>query len=176
MASNKQATEVNEDARDIHEYEFAFHILPTVAGTEVADIVNELTTLVTRGGGEVFDTESPQRIELAYEIGKVTDGVRKYYHSAYFGWIRIRMSTEGLNVLNDELRTVPSLLRYIIVKIGKEEIENPFCYHEKPRNNARKAENESEDDVEGKEVSDSPVGDESSSSDEQKETVLQSVA
>lgn len=176
MASNKQATEVNEDARDIHAYEFAFHILPTVAGTEVADVVNELTALITREGGEVFDTESPQRIELAYEIGKVTDGIRKRYHSAYFGWIRMRISAEGLDTLNSEFRIAPTILRYLIVKIGKEEIENPFRYHEKPRNNERKAEIESEDDANVTNETGGSVSDDNSLPDDQKGEILQSVA
>lgn len=152
MASKKQATEANEDMmRDAHTYEFAFHILPTVAGTEVSTVVSDLTNLITKEGGEVVDKEDPQRIELAYEIDKVIDGAHKRFHSAYFGWIRMRISAEGLLTVKDELDHVPTILRSLIVKLSKEEIEHPFKYHE----NVRQTERRAADDV----AEDAPVVD-----------------
>ncbi len=155
MASKKQATEANEDMmRDAQVYEFAFHILPTVAGTEVADVVSSLKTLITKEGGEILDTEDPQRIELAYEIDKVIDGAHKRFHSAYFGWIRMRISAEGLITVKDELDHVSTILRSLIVKLSKEEIEHPFKYHENVRKTERRSADATDEVVEGAPVAD----------------------
>ncbi|OGG88472.1 hypothetical protein A3G62_01960 [Candidatus Kaiserbacteria bacterium RIFCSPLOWO2_12_FULL_50_10] len=137
MAS-KTAIEANEDMmRDAHTYEFAFHILPTVAGTEVADVVKGLTDLLEKEGATITDSEFPERIELAYEIDKVIDGAHKRFHSAYFGWVRMTIQAEGLTRFQEELTHNANVLRSLIVKLSQEEIENPFKYHAQPRKEAK---------------------------------------
>ena len=46
-------------------YEFAFHVLPTVAEGEVPGVVDSLKALITKAGGEIFDEEEAQRFDLA---------------------------------------------------------------------------------------------------------------
>lgn len=145
MAS-KTAIEANEDMmRDAHTYEFAFHILPTVAGTEVAGVVKGLTDLLEKDGATITDSEFPERIELAYEIDKVIDGVHKRFHSAYFGWVRMTIQAEGLTHFQEELTHNTNVLRSLIVKLSKEEIETPFKYHAQPRKGGKSPVAESDD-------------------------------
>ena len=145
MAS-KTAIEANEDMmRDAHTYEFAFHILPTVAGTEVADVVKGLTDQIEADGATITDSEFPERIELAYEIDKVIDGVHKRFHSAYFGWVRMTIQAEGLTRFQEELAHNANVLRSLIVKLSKEEIETPFKYHAQVGKGAKASETPADD-------------------------------
>lgn len=156
MAS-KTAIEANEDMmRDAHTYEFAFHILPTVAGTEVADVVKGLTDLLEKEGATITDSEFPERIELAYEIDKVIDGAHKRFHSAYFGWVRMTIQAEGLTRFQEELTHNVNVLRSLIVKLSQEEIENPFKYHAQPRKEAKA----SDADVDVVEATEAPAAEE----------------
>ena len=156
MAS-KTAIEANEDMmRDAHTYEFAFHILPTVAGTEVVDVVKGLTDLLEKEGATITDSEFPERIELAYEIDKVIDGAHKRFHSAYFGWVRMTIQAEGLTRFQEELTHNANVLRSLIVKLSQEEIENPFKYHAQPRKEAKA----SDADVDVVEATEAPAAEE----------------
>ena len=78
-------------------YELAFHILPTVAEGEVQSIFDSVKSLITKQGGEIFDEETPQRFELAYEIVRHLEGKNRKFTSAYFGWIRFK--TESKHVV-----------------------------------------------------------------------------
>jgi ribosomal protein S6 len=116
-------------------YEFAFHVLPTVAEGEVSGVFEGVKALIIKTGGECFDEEVPQHIDLAYEITKVLEGKNRKFHSAYFGWIRFRLEGEKLKRLTEDIDTSTAILRYILIKLTRVEEANPFRYHE-----ARKAE------------------------------------
>lgn len=116
------------DERD--SYECAFHILPTVAEGEVPGVFEELKGLITKTGGELFDEEAPERIDLAYEIVRKIDSKNRKFGSAYFGWVRFRLPAEKLEQLVEELDAYPSLLRYLLLKLSKLEEANPVQFHE----------------------------------------------
>lgn len=143
----KKVTEaiLDDPMLDAQAYEFAFHILPTVAEAEVSGVLDTLKSLVTSAGGEVFDSEAPQRIELAYEIDKVVDGVHKRFHSAYFGWVRMTIQAEGLTRFQEELAHNANVLRSLIVKLSKEEIETPFKYHAQAGKGAKASDTPADD-------------------------------
>jgi ribosomal protein S6 len=111
-------------------YEFAFHILPTVAEEEVPGVFEGLKTQINNAGGEIFSEEAPERIELAYEIVKQTDGKNKHYGSAYFGWIRFRATAESVASVTEAADSDQSILRHLLIKLTKVEEANPFRYHE----------------------------------------------
>lgn len=111
-------------------YEFAFHVLPTVAEGEVEGVFNSLKELITKDGGEIFDEEAPERFELAYEIVKPLEGKNRKYSSAYFGWVRFKAESEKIEHLTEEIEARPELLRYLILKLTKVEEESPFRFHE----------------------------------------------
>lgn len=111
-------------------YELAFHVLPTVAEGEVDGVFTTLKSLITKAGGEVFDTEAPQRFDLAYEIIKYLEGRNRRFSSAYFGWIRFRLTAAALAELTEEVDNEKNLLRYLLVRLTKEEEQAPFRFHE----------------------------------------------
>jgi ribosomal protein S6 len=111
-------------------YELAFHILPTVAEGEVQGVFDAIKTLITKDQGEIFDEESPERFELAYEIIKQYEGKNRKFTSAYFGWVRFKAEAEIVHKLLEEVEGKPEILRHILIKLSKTEEENPFRFHE----------------------------------------------
>ena len=111
-------------------YELAFHVLPTVAEGEVADVVASMKDAATTAGATVTSDEAPQRIELAYEIVKSIEGKHRKFSSAYFGWIRFQAPADAIASLNEALEENTSLLRHLLIKLTKVEEAHPVYYHE----------------------------------------------
>jgi len=125
------ATEVEAGAdRETAAYELAFHVLPTVAEGEVASVFSALKTYITNHGGEIFDTEAPERFDLAYEIVKYLEGRNRRFGSAYFGWIRFRLDPRTLSAVTEEVTSEKRLLRFLLVRLTKTEEQAPFRFHE----------------------------------------------
>jgi ribosomal protein S6 len=122
--------EVQNNEQDVASYELAYHILPTVAEGEVMTVETELKALITKAGGEVFDTEAAERFELAYEIDKYLEGKYRKFNSAYFGWTRFRLAPAALTELTAHVDEHKQLLRFLLVRLTKVEEANPFRFHE----------------------------------------------
>lgn len=116
--------------KELQSYEFAFHVLPTVTEGEVSGVFAALKAHITNAGGEIFDEEAPQRFDLAYEIVKYLEGKNRKFTSAYFGWVRFRLSGEALTHLTEELDSTKELLRYLLIKLTKVEEAHAFRFHE----------------------------------------------
>ena len=129
--TNMPAAEVSlASEKEVTSYEFAFHVLPTVAEGEVASVVENFKTLITKADGVIFDEEVAKRFDLAYEISKYLEGKNRRFSSAYFGWVRFRLPAEKLVELTEAIDLEKSLLRYLLVKLTKVEEQNPFRFHE----------------------------------------------
>lgn len=123
-----EATVASE--KEVTSYEFAFHVLPTVAEGEVPSVVEILKAHITKAGGELFDEEAPKRFDLSYDITKYIEGKHRKFSSAYFGWMRFRLEAAKLNELTQELEATKEVLRYLLVKLTKVEEQNPFAFHD----------------------------------------------
>jgi ribosomal protein S6 len=117
-------------AADAAQYELAFHVLPTVAEGEVADVFTSLKTAIEKAGGAVTLEEAPARFELAYEIIKLLEGRNRKFTSAYFGWVRFTLEPAQLEELMEEVEGTPQLLRHLVIRLTKAEEANPFMFHE----------------------------------------------
>jgi ribosomal protein S6 len=125
------AVEAQEEAAEAASYECAFHLLPTVADGEVARVFESLKGLVTVHGGEVFDEEMPQRFTLAYEIRQVFEGRSQHFTNSWFGWMRFTLAPQEIARLEEELKHQGEVLRYLLIKLTREEIEKPKRVFEK---------------------------------------------
>jgi ribosomal protein S6 len=121
---------VRTDEQETASYELAYHILPTVAEGEVMTVESELKDLITKAGGEIFDTETAERFELAYEIDKYLEGRYRKFTSAYFGWTRFKLAPTALTALTEQVDEHKQLLRFLLVRLTKVEEANPFKFHE----------------------------------------------
>ena len=120
----------HDDDQVFASYELAFHVLPTVAEGEVEGVVSSLLTHITSVGGEVTSQEDAKRIELAYPIVKKIEGKNRKFTSAYFGWVRFTADTVNIESLTEEIDLEKTLLRTLLIRLTKQEEENPFFYHE----------------------------------------------
>ncbi len=129
--NNMPAVEATVDAaREPAVYELAFHVLPTIAEGEVPEVFASIKSLITSAGGEVIAEEVPQHFELAYEIIKYLEGRNRKFATAYFGWVRFRLSPEALVALTEEVEGKKELLRYLLIKLTRVEEAHPFNFHE----------------------------------------------
>lgn len=130
---NMPAIEVEDvelDSKEPQSYELAFHVLPTIAEGEVDTIFDGIKDLIKKEGGEVFDEESPERFELAYEVLKHLEGKNRRFKSAYFGWVRFKAVPSNTVRINAEIDHNASILRHLLIKLTKLEEENPFRFHD----------------------------------------------
>jgi ribosomal protein S6 len=117
-------------AADAAHYELAFHVLPTVAEGEVADVFASLKSAIETAGGTLTTEEEPKRFDLAYEIIKYLEGRNRKFTSAYFGWIRFTLEPAKLAELTETVEETNHLLRHLLVRLTKMEEANPFMFHE----------------------------------------------
>jgi ribosomal protein S6 len=110
-------------------YEFAFHVLPTVAEGEVAGVFDSIKAQVARRG-EITSEEMPERIDLIYPVVKHIEGKNRKFNSAYFGWIRFKLEAEKVGDLMENLGGMPQILRHLLVKLTALEEAHPVRFHE----------------------------------------------
>lgn len=124
------AAEVNGVADDErNSYEFAFHVLPTVAEGEVAGVFAEIKALIANVG-EITNEEVPERLDLVYPIVKSMEGKNRKFTSAYFGWVRFKLEGDKLVELIEKLGEIQVILRHLLIKLTKLEEAHPFRFHE----------------------------------------------
>lgn len=109
-------------------YELAFHVLPTIAEGEVETVFKKIKDLIAKHGVITIE-EAPARFDLAYEVVKYLEGRNRKFTSAYFGWVRFTAKASEIETLNHEVEAFKELLRYLLVKLTKLEVENPFYFH-----------------------------------------------
>jgi len=127
-ATEATIADAHDDERG--SYELAFHILPTVAEGEVPTVFAALKDIITHTNAEVFDEETPERLDLAYEVVEHLEGKNRRFASAYFGWVRFRAEGASIETITNEIDTRTDILRYMVIRLTKVEEENPFRFHE----------------------------------------------
>lgn len=125
-----EAEAVGEDSAERYSYELAFHILPTVAEGEVPTVVDTIKSIITNLGGEIFDAEAAERIDLAYEVVLHLEGKNRKFTSSYFGWVRFKLEAGHIASLLTEIEHNSNVLRHLVIRLTKKEEENAFRYHE----------------------------------------------
>lgn len=120
----------NMPAADAAHYELAFHVLPTVAEGEVADVFASLKSVIEKAGGTITTEEAPKRFDLAYEVIKYLEGRNRKFTSAYFGWVRFTLEPGQLEEITEVVEGENRLLRHLLIRLTKMEEANPFMFHE----------------------------------------------
>ncbi len=124
------AAEANDGVYDERtSYEFAFHVLPTVAEGEVASVFDSIKAHITKVA-EIITEEAPERIDLVYPIVKSMEGKNRKFTSAYFGWVRFKLEADKLAGVMEELSSIQTILRHLLIKLTREEEAHPFRFHE----------------------------------------------
>lgn len=101
-------------------YEIGYHLVPTLSEEDVALRVGDIQKLVSTHDGNVIGEEFPQMTDLAYTMRKMIAGKWEKYDTAYFGWIKFDTTSTEAQALNEDLRALDFVLRFILVKTVRE--------------------------------------------------------
>lgn len=115
--------------RELHSYELAFHVLPTIAEGEVKAVFDRIKADITTLGGTITEEELPARFDLAYEIVKFLEGRNRKFTSAYFGWVRFEIEADKVAAVTEMIEGAKEVLRHLMIRLSKVEEENPFYFH-----------------------------------------------
>src|SRR5947207_363238 len=85
-------------------YEVGFHVLPTIAESEVGNVVEKIRAELQKNNAELIKEEAPRKLALAYTIERSRQGKREKYTEGYFGWIKFATEREHMPALESFLR------------------------------------------------------------------------
>ena len=104
-------------------YEIGYHIIPTVKEEDLEKVVGEIRTVIESSAGKAgFIAEgAPSLIKLAYAMSVRSGEKYTEYDRGYFGWIKFEVAASVVPVLNDALKSNPSVLRFVIWKTVRED-------------------------------------------------------
>ncbi|XKT75369.1 MAG: 30S ribosomal protein S6 [Patescibacteria group bacterium UBA2103] len=106
---------------EISVYEAAFHIDANLSETEVKKTFDGVKEVVANAGGTLIAEALPERMNLAYTISSITEGVRRDHNSAHFAWVAYELSPEKAEAVQEELQSNKAIIRHLITTTTKEE-------------------------------------------------------
>jgi len=101
-------------------YEAGFHILPSVSEEEVPREMTAIKDRLEKSGAVTIADEFPKLRPLAYPIRKRIAGAYQTFTNAYFGWIKFEGDAENITEIEQALKAMERILRFIIVKTVRE--------------------------------------------------------
>ncbi len=101
-------------------YEVGFHIIPTVGEDGVPAVLDKVRAALK--DAEVISEGFPQKITFAYIVERATQGKREKYAESYFGFIKFATGRENLPELENTLRAMQEVLRFLIVETTREDL------------------------------------------------------
>src|SRR3989344_1188863 len=108
-----------KDSRPV--YEVGFHIVSTVAEDEVGAVVEKIRNVIGPEV-EVISESFPAKMTLAYVVERSSQGKREKYGETYFGWIKFAAERESIPTLQEKLRAMNEILRYLVVETVREDV------------------------------------------------------
>lgn len=104
-------------------YEIGFHVVSTTPEEEVGKIVEGIRAELEKAKAEIVSESFPQKMTLAYTIERPVSGSRNEKHAeSYFGWIKFETEPEAIPAIEDALRGMRSVLRFLLIETVREDI------------------------------------------------------
>lgn len=125
-------SEKNSD-KAISLYEVGYNLVPSLSETEAADVAASLKSFLEEQGGTVKKSLDPQMKTLAYPMEKRVADKKEKHASAYFGSIAAELSSDVIVSLEGKVKTLPSMLRFLIISLPKDALAE----RERPLNISR---------------------------------------
>lgn len=109
-----------EDRKDAQVYELGYLLLPSLTDESLSSAVNAIKGIIKKAGASELDSENPLGIDLAYTMSK-SIGARKYVvNEAYIGWVKFEGEPNCVAEINEALKALDEVLRFLVVKAPKE--------------------------------------------------------
>ncbi len=101
-------------------YELGIHLLPTLSEADVQVEFSKIKSNIEKLDGEIISESQPRMFKLSYEIPKTIKAQKKWYETAYFGWVKFELDASKLAGFDKFVKELENTLRYIIVKTVRE--------------------------------------------------------
>ena len=101
-------------------YELGIHLLPSLSEADVQIEFSKIKSNIEKLEGEIISESIPRMFNLAYEIPKTLKAQKKWYETAYFGWVKFELDSSKLAVFEKFVKELEDTLRYLIVKTVRE--------------------------------------------------------
>lgn len=101
-------------------YELGIHLLPSLSEADVQIEFSKIKSNIEKLDGEIISESQPKMFNLAYEIPKTLKAQKKWYETAYFGWVKFELDASKLAVFEKFVKELEDTLRYLIVKTVRE--------------------------------------------------------
>lgn len=115
-----QIMEENKELKDRQVYELGYHLVGTLAETEVAEKVDSLHALLAEKGATVISEAAPVLRQLAYDIIKKVETKSFKFSRAYFGWVKFELDREAALELKKKVEAMSDVLRFLLIKTVRE--------------------------------------------------------
>jgi ribosomal protein S6 len=102
-------------------YELGIHLLPTLSEADVQIEFSKIKSTIEKLQGEIISESAPKIFTLAYEIPKTIKAQKRWYETAYFGWVKFELEAKELAVFEKFVKELEHTLRYILVKTVRED-------------------------------------------------------
>ncbi len=100
-------------------YELGYHLVPAVGDEGTAAAVDAIKKLL--GDVEVIAEGAPAKMALAYTIERATQGKREKFTESYFGWVKFATERDTIPPIEQKLRGMDTILRYILINTVRED-------------------------------------------------------
>ena len=103
-------------------YEVGFHIVPTVAESDIGSVLEKIRAVLATCDAEIIKEVFPSKKTLAYVIERPVGGKREKYTESYFGFIKFAVERESIPTFMAALRGMNDVLRFLIIQTVREEV------------------------------------------------------
>lgn len=113
---------MNETNLDVEAsvYEISY-LIAGVPEERVGSEAEQVKSLIVKAGGVIIADEAPRRERLAYTMRKKTvSGAYDKYDEAYFGWVKLELGSDKIEVVKKEVEVLPSILRMLLISTVRE--------------------------------------------------------
>lgn len=110
--------EIEKD--DLQIYELGYHILPSVSEEDLPREVSKVQGAISNNRGSIISESFPEMRGLAYDISKRVETKHTTFSRSYFGWIKFEVERNSVRKIEQEVKTNPNILRFLLVKTVRE--------------------------------------------------------
>ena len=115
---NKQT---NNQESKLGVYELGYLLDPKLTDDQAAKKATDLGAMMSQEAGEVIASGEPKMRSLAYQMTIKTEGKRRDYEKAYFGWVKFTQSPAAIAELEKKVKSDTQVVRYLLIKTVRED-------------------------------------------------------
>ncbi|OHA91495.1 MAG: hypothetical protein A2832_00595 [Candidatus Zambryskibacteria bacterium RIFCSPHIGHO2_01_FULL_44_22b] len=97
-------------------YELCYLILPSVAEDALSSVADKIKEAISKVEGKDFDSETPFKHPLSYQMSKTVGASKYVVNDAYIGWIKFEIEPAKIADVEAAMKKISEVLRFLIVK------------------------------------------------------------